>query len=54
MAKKYGVSQQAWFKWENGDSKPNVVIMKKIEDDSGVPMESIFFDVFNNEKLSDK
>lgn len=52
MAKKYGVSQQSWCKWEKGESKPNVVIMKQIEIDSGVPMESIFFDVFNNDKLS--
>lgn len=50
MAKKYGVTQQAWCKWEKGESKPGVVIMKKIEADSGMPMESIFFDVFNNQK----
>lgn len=52
MAKKYGVTQQAWNRWEKGDCKPNVVIMRKIEIDSGVPMEALFFDVFNNKMLS--
>ena len=50
MAKMYGVTQQAWCKWEQGESKPGVVIMKKIEVDSGMPMENIFFDIFNNHK----
>lgn len=50
MARKYGVSQQAWSSWENGDKKPEVSIMKQIEDDSAIAMEEIFFDVFNNEK----
>lgn len=53
MAKKYGVTQQAWCKWEQGESKPGVVIMKKIEVDSGMPMETIFFDIFNNHKQLD-
>ena len=53
MAKKYNVSQQAWSSWENGDKKPDVATMKQIERDSGVPMEILFYDVFNNEKLLD-
>jgi hypothetical protein len=28
-----------------------VVTMKKLEFDSGIPMEELFFDVFNNQKL---
>ena len=50
MAKMYGVTQQSWCKLEQGESKPGVVIMKKIEVDSGMPMETIFFDIFNNHK----
>ena len=52
MAKKYGVSQQAWNRWEKGDCKPNVVIMRQIEIDSGTPMEVLFFDVLDNKMLS--
>ena len=52
MAKKYGVTQQAWNRWEKGDCKPNVVIMRQIEIDSGTPMEVLFFDVFDNKMLS--
>ena len=52
MAKKYGVTQQAWNRWEKGDCKPNVVIMRQIELDSGTPMEVLFFDVFDNKVLS--
>lgn len=51
MAKMYGVSQQAWGKWEKGNGKPNVVLMKKLELDSGIPMEEIFSDVFDNNML---
>lgn len=51
MAKVYGVTQQAWSQWEQGGSAPNVRIMKRIETDSGIPMEEIFFDVFNNKIL---
>ncbi len=47
MGKRYGVTQQAWSSWENGETSPNVVIMRQIEKDSGVAMEIIFFDVFN-------
>ncbi|WP_432748346.1 helix-turn-helix transcriptional regulator [Pectinatus frisingensis] len=51
MAEIYGVTQQAWSGWEKGLYKPNVTIMKKIELDSGISMEDIFFDVFNKNKL---
>ncbi len=51
MAKMYGVSQQCWCKWENGENKPSVVLMKKMEMDSGMPMEVLFFDVFNKKNL---
>ncbi len=53
MAKKYKVSQQAWSSWENGEKRPDVTIMKQIEVDSGIPIEVIFFDVFNNDTLSE-
>ena len=46
MSSRYGVSQQAWSHWEKGISKPNVVLMRKIEKDSGIPMEELFPDVF--------
>ena len=51
MGKLYGVKQQTWWAWENGVTKPNLATMKRIEIDSGTPMEVIFFDAFNNEKL---
>lgn len=47
MAKKYNVSQQAWYGWEKGLFAPKVLIMKKIELDSGIPMEKLFPDQFN-------
>lgn len=50
MGKIYNVSQQVWSRWENGAAKPRVEIMKQLEEDIGVPMESIFFDVFNTSK----
>ena len=46
MAEIYGVSQQAWSKWENGMSLPKIATMKQIELDSGVPMEYFFSDAF--------
>jgi DNA-binding XRE family transcriptional regulator len=52
MAKIYGVTQQAWSLWEKGLSKPNIIIMKRLEQDSGFPMEELFPDVFNKEILS--
>ena len=54
MAKQYKVSQQAWSSWENGDKKPDVATMKQIEIDSGIPMETLFFDVFNKRKGEEK
>ena len=51
MAASYGVTQQAWSKWEQGKAKPSIVIMKRIEMDSGIPMESIFCDIFNAKTL---
>ena len=51
MAKMYGVTQQAWSLWETGTQKPDVIIMKRLEIDSGVPMEQLFPDVFNNLSL---
>jgi transcriptional regulator with XRE-family HTH domain len=47
----YGVTQQAWSKWERGIDAPKPHIMKKIAADAGIPMEELFFDVFNNQKL---
>ncbi len=55
MAKKYGVAQQTWACWETGASTPPPYIMKELEDDSGIPMEEIFFDRFNRKtQLSKK
>ena len=51
MGKKYGVTQQAWAQWENGKTAPNVATMKQIENDSGVPMDVLFFDLFNKKNL---
>lgn len=51
MGRQYGVSQQAWSYWERGVKNPSPMIMKRIEDDSGVPMEVLFPDIFNNSKL---
>ena len=49
MAKEYGVSQQTWSYWEIGTFTPPPHIMKRLENDVGIPMEEIFFDVFNQE-----
>lgn len=46
MATRYGVSQQAWSKWEKGKSTPSRPIMKQLEIDSGIPMEIMFSDAF--------
>lgn len=48
MAKIYGVSQQLWSKWELSKGCPSPVMMVKLEKDSGIPLEELFFDVFNN------
>lgn len=50
MAKLYGVTQQAWWKWENGETVPEPATMLRLEQDSGVSMEQLFFDAFNNLK----
>ena len=42
MAKRHGVTQQAWCKWEQGESNPGVIIMKKIEADSSKTKKAIF------------
>ena len=47
MAKEYGVSQQMWSYWETGTVTPPPHIMKRLENDIGIPMEVIFFDTFN-------
>lgn len=49
MADIYGVSQQAWSKWERGIDTPKPYLMKQIEIDSSIPMEELFFDAFNNQ-----
>lgn len=51
MGRLYGVKQQTWWTWENGIAKPNLATMKRIEIDSGISMEVLFFDAFNNNKL---
>ena len=53
MAKKFGVAQQTWASWENGTSQPTARMMKKLEDAIGIPMEEIFFDVFNRDTQLD-
>jgi len=49
MASKYGVSQQLWSCWEKGITSPTLPIIKQLEADSGVPMEKLFFDLFDKE-----
>ena len=51
MANIYGVTQQAWSKWENETSAPSPAVMKQIEIDSRITMEELFPDLFNNHKL---
>ncbi len=51
MAEKYGVTQQAWNRWELGRTAPLLPIMKRLEVDSGIPMEELFFDRFNNKMM---
>lgn len=48
MAKCYKVSQQLWSKWERGVICPSPAMMLLLEKDSGIPMEDLFFDSFNN------
>lgn len=47
MADKYQVSQQAWSKWENGDTVPDNQVMLAMEREYKIPMEVIFFEAFN-------
>lgn len=51
IAQEYGVTQQEWSYWETGKQNPNTVMMRQLEKDSGIPMEDLFPDVFNNSKL---
>lgn len=51
MGNMYDVSQQTWSNWECGIKKPSVSRMKQMETDSGIPMEELFPDIFNNHKL---
>lgn len=46
ISARYGVTQQAWSQWEQGITNPSIVIMKRLEKDSGIPMEQLFPDVF--------
>jgi transcriptional regulator with XRE-family HTH domain len=53
MAQIYNVTQQAWSNWENGRDTPRPATMLLISKDSGMSIESLFFDDYNNEKLLD-
>jgi len=48
MGEMYGVTQQAWNRWEIGRTSPAPSVMKRLEDDSGTPMEVLFYDRFHN------
>lgn len=50
MAKRYGVTQQIWSRWETGVRTPRIENMKRLENDIGIPMEIIFADIFNKVK----
>ena len=49
MGAMFGVSQQAWCKWEMAIATPRPFLMKRIADDSGIPMEVLFADSFTAE-----
>ncbi len=51
MAEAYGVTQQAWNRWELGRTTPAPHVMKRLEIESGIPMEELFFDRFNNNMM---
>lgn len=51
MAKKYHVSQQLWSKWERGIGTPSPHIMLLLERDSGIKMEDLFFDSFQQQNV---
>jgi len=48
IADEFGVSQQGWSLWERGERVPPPEVMLKLEKKFGMPMENIFFGVFNN------
>lgn len=50
MAEQYGVSQQAWSKYERGLMLPSFKLMLQLEKDSGIPMEVLFFEAINYNK----
>ena len=52
IAKEFNFSQQGWQSWETGRTVPNNAIMLQMEKKFNVPMEVIFFDSFNYNKLS--
>lgn len=51
MALIFGVRQQTYSSWETGRSKPSPFIMKRMENYFSIPMEELFFDLFNSEML---
>ena len=53
MATIYGTSQQNWFNWENGISRPrDYALMSRISNDADISLEELFFDLFDRKKLS--
>lgn len=46
MAAMYGTIQQQWSQWENGKGQPKISIMMRLANDSGIPVEKLFPDVF--------
>ena len=42
MAEEYGVSQQAWSKYESGKAKPELGLMLRISNEANKPSEEIF------------
>ena len=50
MGTLYKVTYQARGQWESGVKTPTVDKMKRLELDSGIPMEELFPDVFCNLK----
>lgn len=44
----FGVKQQTYSHWEVGRNAPPPRIMKAMENYFGIPMEELFFDVFNS------
>ena len=50
MAEHYGVSQQLWSLWEKGERTPPAATMLRLQQDSGIPMEQLFYTQFNNKR----